>query len=59
MMKLWPFLFSERCPKCNKTLDTTKSNAFYGTIVISRPSHHYQKEFQRILETFIEHGQVS
>ncbi|OWV38841.1 hypothetical protein CE489_05180 [Bacillus spizizenii] len=54
----WHFLFSELCPTCKKTLDTTKSNAFHGTIIKTCPNHHYQKEFHPALETFIESEQA-
>ncbi|WP_404900491.1 hypothetical protein PV791_06315 [Priestia filamentosa] len=58
-MKLWNFLFSERCPKCKETLNTTKSKALYGMIIKTCPNHHYQKEFHPALEAFIERHQVS
>ncbi|WP_039075760.1 MULTISPECIES: hypothetical protein [Bacillus] len=58
-MKVLTFLFSERCPTCNKKLKTTKSNALQSIIIKACPNHHYQKECHPALETFIECGQVA
>ncbi|MGE6631867.1 hypothetical protein [Bacillus sp. NPDC077027] len=57
-MKLWHFLFAERCPKCEKTLDVTRSNALQGKIIKTCPNRHYQKEYHPALETYIEQDEV-
>ena len=58
-MKFLKFFFNERCPKCNKVLDTTRSNSFYATVIKHCPDNHYQKEYHPALETFIETDKVS
>lgn len=58
-MKLFQSLFSERCPKCKKVLNTSKSNALQATTVKFCTELHYQKEFHPGLELFVESDHVS
>jgi hypothetical protein len=52
-------LFIEKCPTCNKVLETNKSNILKTVIIKSCPDNHYQKEFHPALETYIESNLVS
>jgi hypothetical protein len=47
-------LFIEQCPKCNKALETSRSNTLKSIVVKSCPDQHYQKEFHPALETYVE-----
>jgi len=58
-MKFFKLFLDERCPKCKKTLETTKSNILYATVIKHCPDNHYQKEYHPALETFIESDKVS
>lgn len=58
-MKFLKLLLNERCPKCNKVLDTAKSNILCATVIKHCPDNHFQKEYHPALETFIEMGKVS
>lgn len=58
-MGLFKHFFYEVCPKCNKTLETNKSNIFKGIIVKACPDHHFQKEYHPALETYVESDKVS
>ena len=58
-MSFFKNLFIERCPKCNKVLETKQSNIFKSVIVKSCPEGHFQKEFHPALETYIESNKVS
>lgn len=53
-MKWMRLLFIEQCPKCKKTLETSRSNIWKSLVIKSCPDHHYQKEFHPALETYIE-----
>jgi hypothetical protein len=58
-MSLINRLFTDKCPVCNKVLETKKSNFFKATIIKTCPESHYQKEYHPALETYIESTQVS
>jgi len=52
-------LFSDKCPTCNKVLNTNKSNFLKARVIKTCPENHYQKEFHPALETYIESDKVS
>lgn len=58
-MNLINRFFIDKCPICNKVLETNKSNFLKATIVKTCPENHYQKEFHPALETYIESSKVS
>ncbi|KAF0815686.1 MULTISPECIES: hypothetical protein [Cytobacillus] len=58
-MGLLSRLFNEKCPQCQKTLETNKSNIYKGIIIKSCPNLHYQKEYHPALELYVESGKVS
>ncbi len=58
-MSLIKCLFTDKCPICNKVLETNNSNFFKATIIKTCPDNHYQKEFHPALETYIESTNVS
>ena len=57
-MSLLKHLFSEKCPHCHQTLETSKSKAFKGIIIKSCPEQHFQKEYHPALETYVEQRRV-
>ncbi|MBU8918701.1 MULTISPECIES: hypothetical protein [Neobacillus] len=59
MMRFFKNLFVEHCPKCNKELETHKSNLLSSVVVKSCPEQHYQKEYHPAFETYIESDTVS
>ncbi|MDQ6597290.1 hypothetical protein [Bacillus salipaludis] len=58
-MGLFKNLFIDRCPKCNKILETHQSKTLKGIVIKSCPDQHYQKEFHPAFETYIESHKVS
>ena len=46
-------LFIDRCPTCDKVLETNQSNFIKAIVIKSCPENHYQKEFHPALETYI------
>lgn len=52
-------LFIERCPTCNKILETHQSKSLKAVVIKSCPNQHYQKEFHPAFETYIETYKVS
>ncbi|MGJ7922569.1 hypothetical protein [Neobacillus sp. LXY-4] len=58
-MRIFNRLFGEKCPKCQKTLETNNSNPLYGIIIKACPDNHFKKEFHPALETYIESRKVS
>jgi hypothetical protein len=58
-MSIWKRLFFEKCPQCQKTLETNKSKIYKGIIIKSCPDLHFQKEYHPALETYIESDKVS
>jgi hypothetical protein len=52
-MNLFSRLLQERCPVCDKVIDTVKSQNLHS-IVIKECELHYRKEFHPALETYIE-----
>ncbi|MDF0728637.1 hypothetical protein PY093_18535 [Cytobacillus sp. S13-E01] len=52
-------LLAEKCPKCNKRLETNRSNILKSLVIKSCPDSHFQKEYHPAFETYIESDKVS
>ncbi|MDR6123339.1 hypothetical protein QFZ87_002936 [Bacillus sp. SLBN-46] len=57
-MRFLKNLFVELCPKCNKVLETHRSNTLKAIVIKSCPDQHYQKEFHPAFETYIESDRI-
>ncbi|MFD2682396.1 hypothetical protein [Bacillus seohaeanensis] len=51
-------LMYEKCPKCNKKLETSKSHIINAVVIKSCPENHFQREYHPALETYIESDKV-
>ncbi|MFC4322988.1 hypothetical protein [Litchfieldia salsa] len=58
-MNLLKLFINEKCPKCNKTLETKHSSILSAFVIKYCSEGHYQKEFHPSLETYIETNKVS
>lgn len=55
-MRLFDFLFNERCPRCGTILSSERSKLLLGHVVKQCPKCDYCKEFHPALEGYIESG---
>jgi len=58
-MTFFKRFLNEKCPTCNKDLETNKSNIYKSVVVKSCPENHFQKEYHPALESYIETNKVS
>jgi hypothetical protein len=52
-MNIWKMLTTEKCPHCNKTLDSPQNGKL--AVIKSCPDGHYKKEINPFVESTIEY----